>query len=77
MAKVYEPQQLGFHPNGCEIVPIVVVLMAVQLHWHLELHTSHVCVHLDNLKGTHFDEVARVPRGTLTLHMPPDLWNLN
>jgi len=50
LQEAYLPQQLGFHPNGCEIVP-----MTVQLH--LELHTSHAAIKLDN--ENHFGEVMR------------------
>ncbi len=41
LAKVYEPQQLGFHQNGCELVPLSVQL-------HLEMRTDHVAIKLDS-----------------------------
>ncbi len=50
LAKVYEPQQLGFHQNGCELVPLSVQL-------HLEMRTDHVAIKLDSVN--HFNEVMR------------------
>ena len=50
MAKVYEPQQLGFHKNGCEIVPLAVRL-------HLELRPDHAGIKLDS--ENHFNETMR------------------
>jgi hypothetical protein len=50
LAKVYEPQQLGFTKNGCELVPLIVQL-------HLETHTDHVAIKLDS--ENHFNEAKR------------------
>ena len=50
LQEAYLPQQLGFHQNGCEMVPLTVQL-------HLELHPSHAAIKLDN--ENHFGEVMR------------------
>jgi hypothetical protein len=50
LAKVYEPQQLGFTKNGCELVPLIVQL-------HLETRTDHAAIKLDS--ENHFNEAKR------------------
>ena len=50
LQEVYLPQQLGFHQNGCEIVPMIVQL-------HLEKEPEHAAIKLDN--ENHFNESMR------------------